>query len=78
MEFLMNVAELWNELLICGLINFVLIFLFITIAKISAKKKYKTTATLFALIAFFCGDVFRVTTIISLILFFLKLVLNFI
>lgn len=78
MEFLIKISELWNEFLIGGFISCALVFVLTTIAIVLTKYKKKTTATLIALIAFFCGDVFRITTIISLILFLIKIVLKFI
>lgn len=78
MEFLIKVSELWNEFLISGFVSCALVFVLMAMATILAKKKKKTSATIVTLIAFLCGDVFRITTIISLILFLLKIVLNFI
>lgn len=78
MEFLMQISELWNEFLIGGLISCALAFLFLGIAMVLAKLKKNISATMTALIAFFCGDIFRITTLISLILFLLKIVLTFI
>lgn len=78
MEFLIKISELWNEFLIVGIVSCALVFVLMAIAMVLEKYKKKTTAIIIALMAFFCGDVFRITTIISLILFLLKIVLKFI
>lgn len=78
MEFLINISELWNEFLISGLISFILMFVFLAIAMVQARKKKNISATITALISFSCADYFKISTIISAILFLLKLVLSFI
>ena len=78
MEFLIQISELWNEFIIGGFISCALAFIFLGIAMVQARRKKNITATLTALLAYYFADVFRIATIISLILFLLKIVLRFI
>ena len=78
MELIINIANLWNEFLVGSLISCGLVYAFVAISTLFTKNNYRTTATITALVAVICGDVFRITLKVGLFLSLMRLGINFI
>lgn len=75
---LIDIVNIWNELLTFGVITYVMAIFFVVITFVLTKYRHTILGAIFALIAMSLSSISEIVIKISIILALVRLILNFI